>query len=424
MKDSSVQKRNMVLKVVIRSSLGASIIGYTIATLIVKYPHINPILIGVVFSFVGGGIIGLFSSYRNIKEFVDPSLIIADFAQEVAKGNLTKKIDNISDGYMGQMAAILNNMVNRLRELITQTDKATVVISDSSNILLALSEETGAASNEVTKSMNEIASGSDTQALATDEITNQIISLSETISTVSNNNQKCVEISIDTQKAIAEGIEAVKIQNIKIDQSYSALEEVGNAVSMLDTNSSKIGQILEVISSIADQTNLLALNAAIEAARAGEHGKGFAVVAEEVRKLAEQSALSASEIASLIKQMQSNTKKLVEDMDITKNVYQEQIEAVNSVSNIFNTIVTSVRDMDMKIQEISAATQQMASFTDELVGSVKNVAYITKENAKHSQEVSNLVRNQEQSINDMIKQIQQLNLQAEEVKNVIKTFVI
>ena len=76
--------------------------------------------------------------------------------------------------------------------------------------------------------------------------------------------------------------------------------------------------------------------------------------------------------------MQSNTKKLVEDMDITKNVYQEQIEAVNSVSNIFNTIVTSVRDMDMKIQEISAATQQMASFTDELVGSVKNVAYITK----------------------------------------------
>lgn len=424
MKDSSVQKRNMVLKVVIRSSLGASIIGYTIATLIVKYPHINPILLGVVFSFVGGGIIGLFSSYRNIKEFVDPSLIIADFAQEVAKGNLTKKIDNISDGYMGQMAAILNNMVNRLRELITQTDKATVVISDSSNILLALSEETGAASNEVTKSMNEIASGSDTQALATDEITNQIISLSETISTVSNNNQKCVEISIDTQKAIAEGIEAVKIQNIKIDQSYSALEEVGNAVSMLDTNSSKIGQILEVISSIADQTNLLALNAAIEAARAGEHGKGFAVVAEEVRKLAEQSALSASEIASLIKQMQSNTKKLVEDMDITKNVYQEQIEAVNSVSNIFNTIVTSVRDMDMKIQEISAATQQMASFTDELVGSVKNVAYITKENAKHSQEVSNLVRNQEQSINDMIKQIQQLNLQAEEVKNVIKTFVI
>lgn len=424
MKDSSVQKRNMVLKVVIRSSLGASIIGYTIATLIVKYPHINPILIGVVFSFVGGGIIGLFSSYRNIKEFVDPSLIIADFAQEVAKGNLTKKIDNISDGYMGQMAAILNNMVNRLRELITQTDKATVVISDSSNILLALSEETGAASNEVTKSINEIASGSDTQALATDEITNQIISLSETISTVSNNNQKCVEISIDTQKAIAEGIEAVKIQNIKIDQSYSALEEVGNAVSMLDTNSSKIGQILEVISSIADQTNLLALNAAIEAARAGEHGKGFAVVAEEVRKLAEQSALSASEIASLIKQMQSNTKKLVEDMDITKNVYQEQIEAVNSVSNIFNTIVTSVRDMDMKIQEISAATQQMAAFTDELVGSVKNVAYITKENAKHSQEVSNLVRNQEQSINDMIKQIQQLNLQAEEVKNVIKTFVI
>ncbi|NLB88344.1 MAG: methyl-accepting chemotaxis protein, partial [Syntrophomonadaceae bacterium] len=405
-------------------SFGASIIGFTVATLKVKYPHINPFLLGVVLSFVGGGIIGLYSSLKNIKEFVDPSLIISDFAQEVAQGNLTKKIENISDGYMGQMANILNDMVNRLRELITQTDKATVMIADSSNILLALSEETGAASNEVSRSMNEIASGSDTQALATDEITNQIINLSETISSVSNNNQECVGISLDTQKAIAKGIEAVKNQNLKIDQSYSALEEVGKAVSMLDTNSSKIGQILEVISSIADQTNLLALNAAIEAARAGEHGKGFAVVAEEVRKLAEQSASSASEIAALIKQMQNDTKILVEDMDITKNVYQEQIEAVNSVSDIFNTIVSLANNMDIKIQEISAATQQMAAFTDELVGSVKNVAAITKENANHSQEVNTLVQTQEQSINDMIKQIEQLNLQAEEVKNILKTFVI
>lgn len=424
MEDSKRQKLNMIIKVVIRSSFGASLIGLTIGALIIKYPHINPILLGVVLSFIGGGIIGLYSSTRNIKEFVGPSLIIADFAQEVANGNLTKKIENVVEGHMGNIANTLNNMVNRLRELINQTDKATLVIADSSSVLLALSEETGAASSEVTKSMNEIASGSDTQALATDNITNLIINLTETILSVANNNQKCVEMSLETQKAIAQGIEAVKTQNLKIDQSYSALEEVSMAVGMLDDNSSKIGQILEVISSIADQTNLLALNAAIEAARAGEHGKGFAVVADEVRKLAEQSALSAAEIASLIKQMQNNTKKLVEDMNFTKNVYQEQIEAVSSASDIFNTIVTSVNNIDKEIQSISAATEEMAASTDELVEAVKNVAAITKENANHSQEVSALVQNQEESINAMVQQIEQLNLQTEEVKNILKTFVI
>src|SRR5659263_201899 len=90
-----------------------------------------------------------------------------------------------------------------------------------------------------------------------------------------------------------------KIKDIQNSVNKSAL-----VIKNLDSNSEKIGEIVGVITNIADQTNLLALNAAIEAARAGEHGRGFAVVANEVKKLAEESRISANKITELIKDIQ------------------------------------------------------------------------------------------------------------------------
>lgn len=414
----------MSMKVIMRSSIGAAFLGLGIGFLIIKYPHVNPLLFSVTLSFVGGGFIGLFSSMRNIKEFVDPALQMAEFAKEVSAGNLTAKVEHVDNGYMGMVANSLNDMANQLRNLITQTNIATDVIAESSTILLALSEETGAACTEVNRSMNNIAHGVEEQALTTNNITNLSVSLAETTATIANNNQKNVTMSLNTQKDIEKGAKALEIQNLKVEESYQALEEVSIAVQQLNENSSKIGQILEVISSIADQTNMLALNAAIEAARAGEHGRGFAVVADEVKKLAEQSSLSAGEIAFLIKQMQANTKKVVEEMETTKGVYREQVEAIDTTSNIFSNIVTSINSINTEIQSIAAATQQMAASTDELVESVKNVSSISRDTADSSQEINHLASNQEEAVFDMIKQVEYLNNQADEVKKIISNFKI
>jgi methyl-accepting chemotaxis protein len=229
-------------------------------------------------------------------------------------------------------------------------------------------------------------------------------------------------MSVQTQHSIQAGVEAVKVQNDKMKDSYAAIRAAAQAVEMLNENSAKIGQIVEVISSIAAQTNLLALNAAIEAARAGEHGKGFAVVAEEVRKLAEQSALSAHEITALIKDMQNHTSQVVNDMNQTKTVYDQQAESIKSTSSIFGTVVECVNHIDTEIQEISAAAEEMAASTDDFVNVVKGVAGISQDIAANSRQVSILADEQEQSLSVVITEIEKLNNHTEKVSKVLQTF--
>jgi methyl-accepting chemotaxis protein len=422
--DNKREKRVMTIKVCYRSGLGAAVLGLVIGLSLINIPNLPTVIFSTIVAGIGGVFIGLFSSSRNLKEFVDPSLTMAAFAHHVAQGDLTQKITNISSGYMARVANNLNDMIIKLHQLISETNNATQIIVESSQTLRGLSQQTEVAAREVAASTNEIATGADTQAEATSAITQSITELAVTINTVAANTQKSVNISVDTESAIQKGVEAVKLQNTKMEDSYAAIEAVSQAVEMLNQNSSKIEQIVEVIGNIANQTNLLALNAAIEAARAGEHGKGFAVVAEEVRTLAEQSAESAQEIAALIKQMQNNTHQVVVDMNTTKQVYTEQAEAIKATSDIFSIIVNSVNQINTEIQEISAATEEMSASTDHLVDTVTEVATIAQQTAANSREVSGLSEKQEQSLTVMIEEIESLNTYIDNVSQIVSTFKI
>ena len=162
-------------------------------------------------------------------------------------------------------------------------------------------------------------------------------------------------------------IQKVEVINKKMN---SNVEQISNVAEQ----AKHVAETVTVISDISDQTNLLALNAAIEAARAGEHGKGFAVVADEVRKLAERSAVAAKNIQEIIL---GSVRETEEAATVTGEVGSELNEMVNEfkkINELTSSIAAATEEQSANIEENSAITETNAAAAEELSGAAVEVS--------------------------------------------------
>lgn len=236
---------------------------------------------------------------------------------------------------------------------VTQRVKTTLEVTDIAQFLASAAEELTATSQQMSANAEETSAQANVVSAASEQVNRNL----QTVSAGTEEMGASIrEIAKNATAAARVATSAVKIA-----------EQANSTVSKLGDSSTEIGQVIEVITSIAQQTNLLALNATIEAARAGEAGKGFAVVANEVKELAKETAKATEDISRKIEGIQTDTKSAVEAIASISSV-------INEVNNISTTIATAVEEQNATTNEMARNLGEAARGSGEIVKNISGVA--------------------------------------------------
>jgi methyl-accepting chemotaxis protein len=328
--------------------------------------------------FIIGGVaiaLGIFISLLITRSIVRPLHKGIEVANRIAEGDLT--CDDLDDGSkdeIGALAKALNAMKKSLSEMIG-------TFTDTSSHVASSSEELSATVTQITKRVDE-------QAGKANQVATASTQMSQTVIDIAKNSANIASSSSDTLQTAEDGAEVVRRTVIEVQEIAKTVEDLSRLMSSLGDRSLQIGQIVSVIKDIADQTNLLALNAAIEAARAGEQGRGFAVVADEVRKLAEKTAHSTSEIGSMIKAIQDETEKAVASMGEGTKKVQSGVELATRAGSALNMIVDSVNGLQGMVQQIASATEEMSTVSEQISNDIEVIAAVSKETSTGSYQIA------------------------------------
>ncbi|MBW7651040.1 methyl-accepting chemotaxis protein [Anoxybacillus sp. ST4] len=356
--------------------------------------------------------------YAVSRSIVKPIIQLNERVQQVATGDLTVRVEPKGNDEIAQLTSHFNDMVSHMRSLIGEVDRSVTELGAAADHLSAVSEETMATSEQVTTAVTDIAKGVSEQASNLDAMNDRMNDLSEKMGAVTQSAERVKQLSDETKDASYMGIEKLNVLQAKSAESQNELRSVETVIADLGEKMKQIGAIIQTITDISAQTNLLALNASIEAARAGEHGKGFAVVAEEVRKLAEQSAQATEQIRQTITSIQQQASLATEAVDHTKQMNDQQQQAVNETAESFMHIATMMEQLTSAIEHIFTQIHDVNENKEQIVAALQNLAAISEQSAASAEEVSasseeqlkalSTVTEAAERLNDMSRTLQQL----------------
>ncbi len=221
--------------------------------------------------------------------------------------------------------------------------------------------------------------------------------LSVSIDQVNDYARDAREISDDSGRSSQNGIAVINEVAKEMENISGAVNACADSIRHLESYSVEISTIVGVIKEIAEQTNLLALNAAIEAARAGEQGRGFAVVADEVRKLAERTALSTTQITEMITRVQQGAQQSAREMSESVSQVDQGVvlarQAAQSIVAIQQGsahVTSSVAEITHAISEQSAAAREIAHNTERVAQMTEQTSLASQMSAKQAEQVNML----------------------------------
>ncbi|MDP1584008.1 MAG: PAS domain-containing methyl-accepting chemotaxis protein [Bradyrhizobium sp.] len=341
---------------------------------------------GIVMGLVGLGIVaGVLLGIQAIGAISRPLARLNDAMLKVTQAKLDNRILVERDDEIGEALRNLQTVqaiVRFDREELKATEKRAAVQRKSDMIRLAngfegavgeIIETVSSAATELEASASTLSS----TAERSQQVATTVAAASEEASTnVQSLASASEELSSSVNEISRQVQESSRMANEAVHQARTTNDRVGE----LSKAAARIGDVVELINTIAGQTNLLALNATIEAARAGEAGRGFAVVASEVKALAEQTAKATGEIGQQIAGIQAATQDSV-------SAIREISGTIEKLSEISSTIAAAVEEQGAATQEISRNVQQAALGTQQVSSNITDVQQGATETGSASSQV-------------------------------------
>lgn len=372
-------------------------------------------------SIIGGILLSLFIS-RSISQ---PIVKVSAVMKEVSEGNLgIQPIDIKNRDEVGEMVQSFNSMVKDFREVVGKVQDSAQTVSASSEQLAASAEQSTAASEQVATFTQHSVEGSQKQLVKFNDLVVTMDKMNHDIQNITANSDEMNHITDMAKELTDKGSSFVENVVEQMDSIQKSVTQASGSIHSLRDRSQEISSIIQIITDVAEQTNLLALNAAIEAARAGEHGKGFAVVADEVKKLAEESKNSASQITEMIMHIQRETDQSVKMMTEESSLVAIGLEETKEANRTFKEISQAISDVAYKVDEVSDSLKQMLTNSDELLNAVGQAKQITEKNVDISQENAAATEEQHAALEEVSASSQFLASLAEDLQKITSKFKI
>ena len=370
---------------------------------------------------------GLILGWIFSKGFTANYRILTDSAESISRGDLTRDVDLRPSRILDEshdLATLINLMLQNLRDLVRHIKRTSGQLTNSARELSSTALEINASTEEVAQAIEQISRSAEAQAQLVEKGAKTIREMAISIEMVASRANETAKTARETSITAHQGGVLANESLERMKEFFVMQELIGNRFDTFNSRLQKVGKVADCIGNIARQTNLLALNASIEAARAGEYGKGFAVVAEEVRKLADSSAQSASDINDMIEELREESRKVLEAIIESSRSIKEGKKNVDVTAAAFREILKTVLDTERKASSIADLSLMQKNGSEKMVTAIEEIARLADDNAASTEQVSAATEEQLAAMQDMALASKELAQLAEELMTVVERFQV